>query len=125
VPYDELFIIFRFRDLFLSFKRINVQNFKVWTKIVHCLPNYLENSYITPSLALPHQGEGRYDWHFHCSCLHAEERFACLRGAASAKAGHAGVGDEPVMKDCLKNYFQKYQYSFIILNKRNHWRYKK
>jgi hypothetical protein len=30
---------------------------------------------------------------FHRSCLHAEVRFACLREAASAKAGQAAVGD--------------------------------
>ena len=37
---------------------------------------------------------------FLCSCLHTEVPcFACLREAASAKAGHAGVGDVTVMKD--------------------------
>ena len=36
--------------------------------------------------------ENKIKKHFHGSCLHAEVRFACLREAASAKAGHAGVG---------------------------------
>jgi len=55
----------------------------------------LENKFVTPSLTLPPREGGVGGGHFHCSCLHAEGCFACLRVAASAKAGHAGVGDAP------------------------------
>jgi len=44
-----------------------------------------------------HQRGRRYLYDFHGSCLYAEVRSACLREAASAKAGHAGVGDKLIM----------------------------
>jgi hypothetical protein len=42
--------------------------------------------------------------------------FACLREAASAKVGHAGVGHAPVMKDCSENNFKISQVNQLIIN---------